>query len=169
MQPSKHKSSPTAAELPPAPAVSIADGVALVVLAPYAYELEQSKKEDIRQAAKVSVIVNALLGRNFTTASLERSKRLTPDDYPRDTLAFLVSNADLVCVLLVGSSQPTPSQELETLLAQFDTREAEDAKWVVRICADASTAKAWGDFLTKHRPVGTYCVAVPEYEEDVAD
>ena len=99
----------------PAVAVSVADNVAAITLEPHSAELSEETRASIVAAERQRIFIDA--------------RGLRPGDYPEDTLAFLFSNATLVCVMALDSSNP--DVDVEAAHAIFDPR-AEDSRWVVR-------------------------------------
>jgi hypothetical protein len=147
----------------PAPAASIADGIATVTLEPHTAELREDTKAAIMAADRVRVFIDARSDAPFSKAM---ATPVTTADYPQETLAFLISHATLVCVMVLDCSKPDAAGDVEATQAIFDTRATENAPWVVRLYTDSPWD--WGDFITKHRPVGAHCLASPIYEEESA-
>jgi hypothetical protein len=135
----------------PAVAVSITDDLATVTLEPHTAELSDETKAAIVAANRTRVFLDA--------------RTLKPADYPQDTLAFLFSNATLVCVMALDCSKPDTEADVEAAHAIFDTR-AEDSPWVVRLFNDAPGD--WGDFIEKHRPRWQHCLTWPTYDAEPA-
>jgi hypothetical protein len=138
-----------AEKVTPAVAVSFDEGVATITLEPHTTELSEETK---------AAIVAVDMQRIFIDA-----RGWKPGDYPQNTLAFLLSNATLVCTM--DCSKPCAQAEIEVAHALFDAR-AEDSPWVVRIFTDCPGD--WGDFVVKHRAVGQHCLAFPVYDAEPA-
>ena len=165
MQFSEIKSPSSVVPVPlPAPAVSIADGVATITLEPHTAELNADTTAAIVAADRVRVFIDARSDAPFSKATAGGMVKTA--DYPQETLAFLISHATLVCVMVLDCSKPDAARDVEATQAIFDTRATEDAPWVVRLYTDSPWD--WGDFITKHRPVGAHCLASPIYEEESA-
>jgi hypothetical protein len=142
----------------PAVAVSFADDLATITLEPHTAELSEETKAAVCAASRTRVFLDA--------------RGLKPADYPEDTLAFLLSNAALVCVMAIEPPQirnvvagrvfplecSKPEADVEAAHALFD-RQAEDSPWVVRLFNDAP--RAWSEFIEQHRPVGQHCLVWP--------
>jgi hypothetical protein len=156
------KSPPPAPELLPAVAVSIADGIATVILEPHTAEMSEEVKTSLLNAERVRVFIDARTGAKFSRPAFGPVKAT---DYPADTLAFLVHHADLICALVVDCEDAGPD-EIEKIFAAFDTREVEDCRWVIRLFTDEPSS--WDEHIEMYRSKGSVCLTSPIYE-DVAD
>jgi hypothetical protein len=92
------KSPPLAPALLPAIAVSIADGIATVILEPHTAEMSEEVKTSLLNAERVRVFIDARTGAKLSRPVFGAVKAT---DCPPETLAFLVQHADLICALVV--------------------------------------------------------------------
>jgi hypothetical protein len=83
----------------PAVAVSIADSLAMVTLEPHTAELSEDIKAAIVAADRQRVFIDA--------------RYLKPADYPQEALAFLFSNATLVCARALDCGKPGAEDDIE--------------------------------------------------------
>lgn len=135
----------------PAIAVSIADSVAAVTIEPHTAELSEETKAAIVAANRQRVFIDA--------------RGLEPGAYPQEALAFLFSNATLVCARALDCRKSGAEDDIEASHAIFD-EQAENSSWVVRLFTDSP--RAWGEFIEKHRPLGGHCLAWPTYDPEPA-
>lgn len=143
---------PRRGEVPlPAIAVSVADNVAMVTIEPHTAELSEETKAAIVAANRQRVFIDA--------------RGLEPGAYPQEALAFLFSNATLVCARALDCRKSGAEDDIEASHAIFD-EQAENSSWVVRLFTDSP--RAWGEFIEKHRPLGGHCLAWPTYDPEPA-
>jgi hypothetical protein len=133
----------------PAIAVSIDDRVATVTIEPRTAEFSEETKASIVAADMQRVFIDA--------------RGLKPVDYPQEALAFLFSNATLVCAMALDCSKPGAEDDIEATHAIFDAR-AENSSWVVRLFTDYPGE--WGDCIEQQRPVGRHCLPWPTYDPE---
>jgi hypothetical protein len=147
----------------PAVAVSIADGIATVILEPHTAEMSDEVNQSLLDAARVRIFIDARVQAKLSRPPLVPAKAT---DYPADTLAFLVRNADLICAMVVDCREDEPPDEIEKIFAAFDTKETEDSRWAIRLFTDEPWS--WGDHIALHRTKGAVCLASPIYKTDTA-
>jgi hypothetical protein len=148
----------------PATVVSIADDLAAVILEPHARELTEAEKTAILAANRVQVFLDAR-----ATANLSRplSAPFQLSDYPADTLRFCVDHATLICVGICDCRNDASADEIELLLRQFDGKEVEDSRFVIRMLTGAPFDV--GDYISLHRPHVPFRVASPVRAEEEMD
>jgi hypothetical protein len=125
-------------------AVSFDEGIAIVTLEPHTTELSEETK---------AAIVAVDMQRIFIDA-----RGWKPGDYPKNTLAFLLNKATLVCTM--DCSKLDAEADITAAHAVFDAR-AEDSPWVVRLFTEAP--QLWNDFIETHRPPGQQCISLPAF------
>ena len=157
------KSPPPAPEVLPAIAVSIADGLATVILEPHTAEMSEEVKTSLLGADRVRVFIDARTGAKFSRPVFGAVKAT---DCPPDTLAFLVQHADLICALVVDCPEDARPDEIEKIFAAFDTRDVEDCRWVIRLFTDEPSS--WEEHIEMYRSEGSVCLTSPIYKDDVA-
>jgi hypothetical protein len=158
------KSPPPAPTLLPPVAVTIEDGVATITLEPHTAELTSDVKVAVLGAERVRVFIDAR-----TNANLSRPvcAPIKITDYAPDTLSFLVQHADLICAAIVDCRKDATPCEIEKIMSQFDGREAEDSRFVIRFFTD----RPWdfGEYVELHRPKAKVRLASPSYNDDTED
>jgi hypothetical protein len=140
----------------PASAVSIADNLAVVVLEPHARDLTKAEKTAILAAKRIRVFID---GRATANLSRPLSAPIQLSHYPADTLRFCVEHATLICVGVVDCRKESSADEIESLLRQFDGKDVEDSRFVIRMLTDAPFDV--GDYISLHRPYVPFRVASP--------
>jgi hypothetical protein len=148
----------------PANALSITDNVAVLVLEPFTRELTEAEKADILAAERVRVFVDSRVDANL---SRPVSAPIKLTDYPADTMKFCVDNADYVGVGVLDCSKASLPEEIESIMAQFDSRDVDDRRFVIRVLSDSPFDL--GDYLSIHRPSVPFGLASPNYAEDTAE
>jgi hypothetical protein len=148
----------------PANAVSIADGLAAIILEPHTRELTEAEKAAVIRAERVRVFIDARADAPLSRPLLGPVKIA---DYPPKSLLFCIQNADLICVGVVAGRTESSSDEIESLLSQFDGKDIEDCKFVIRLVTDAPFEL--GDYISLHRPTVPFRVASPGYAETEQD
>jgi hypothetical protein len=162
MQLSDSAKSPPAAPVPlPAIAVSIADGLATVILEPHTAEMSEEVKTSLLNADRVRIFIDA---RNNAHLSRPACGPVKAADYPADTLAFLVHHADLICAGVVDCPDDASPDEIEKILAAFDSEEVEDCRWAIRLFTDEPSS--WGEHIEMYRPRHAVCLTAPIYESE---
>ncbi|WP_271612663.1 hypothetical protein [Bradyrhizobium sp. CCBAU 21362] len=132
-------------------AVSIADSVAAVTIEPRTAELSEETKAAIVAADMQRVFVDA--------------RGLKPVDYPQESLAFLFSNATLICASALDCRKSSAEDDIDATHAIFDAH-AEESPWVVRLFTNSP--REWSEFIEKHRPLGGHCLMWPTYDPEPA-
>jgi len=162
MRVTQSKDRELSAQVKPAIAVSIADGVASVTLEPDTAELSADMKAAILAAGRVRVFIDA----RGDAPSNAMARPVRAADYPSETLALLIRRATLVGVMVPDCTKPDTAADIEAGLKTFD-QEAENSPWVVRVVTDSPWE--WGELIQRNRPWGTYCLASPIYEAEPAE
>ena len=157
------KSPPLAPALLPAIAVSIADGIATVILEPHTAEMSEEAKAALLAADRVRVFIDARTNAHLSRLAFGPVKAT---DYPADTLAFLVHHADLICAKVVDCPDNAPPDEIEKIFAAFDSEEVEDCRWAIRLFMDEPSS--WGEHIEMYRPRDAVCLTSPIYKDEVA-
>jgi hypothetical protein len=144
-------------------AVSIADGIATVILEPHAAEISEETRSALLAAERVRIFIDSRSNAKF---SKPVSRPVDAADYPPDTLRFLVHHADLICAMAVTCPEDASPDEIEKMFAAFDSEEVEDCRWAIRLFADAP--QSWGEHIAMCRPRGSVCLTSPIYKDDAA-
>jgi hypothetical protein len=161
MQPADINTLPQVPHAPlPAIALSIDEGIATITFQPHVRELTGAEKKAILAANRIRVFIDARVAGNLSGPLPEPIKL---SDYPADTLRFCVQHATLVCVGVVDCRKEHSAEEIESLLRQFDGKDVEDSRFVIRMLTDAPYDV--GDYISRHRPYVPLRVASPHYTE----
>jgi hypothetical protein len=124
--------------------------VATIVLGPRRAKLSPQAKSTILGADFVRVHINAL--------------NATADDFPPDTLAFVLRNADRIFGMI--DCGPMAHGYWEALIDGMTFPKLENGRWTVRLLA--SDPASWEARINLLGPMGPFELVSPIYLEDMA-
>jgi hypothetical protein len=136
--------------MPASPKLLAAPVVATIVLEPPTAELSNQAQNALLCADIVHVTINAL--------------NAAADDFPPDTLAFVLRNADRIYGMV--DCGPMAPGYWEALIDGMTFPKLENGRWNVRLLASDPTS--WEARINLLGPVGPFELASPIYFEDTA-
>ena len=134
-----------------------------MILEPHAAEISEETKSALLAAERVRIFIDS---RSNAKLSKSISGPIYVDDYPPETLKFLVHHADLICAMAVTCPEDATPDDVEDMFAAFDGEEVEVSRWAIRLFTDAP--QSWGEHIGMYRPRESVCLTSPIYKDDVA-